>query len=332
MSETAAKNETLHSEALDSEILLSVIVPVHNLEICVHSTLESLLRIDPDGPCEIIAVDDGSTDGSLAVLRKYEAKNPRIRVIAKKNSGVSETRNAGIEAAKGKYLAFCDGDDTVEPAFFRAAVDEMERNGFDLVQGNILFVDAYTVEKILPGSPRRESADPEEILEWFFGREETLLFSACAKVFRREVIGNVRFTPGIRVAEDQLFMFGVLQNRPKVLILDADAYRYCARVSSVMHSGYAEKGWDALRVLEECGKAVESPVIRRHIEKRKTDVLVRIYNTAKAAGKDTGRVLEEIRKVDVPAIREDLTKKEYGKLVLLQNFRAVYDILLKAAK
>lgn len=322
MSETAVKNE----------ILLSVIVPVYNLEKYLPLALDSLLTIEPGGPCEIIAVDDGSTDSSLAVLREYEAKHPRIRVIAKENDGVSQTRNAGIEAAKGTFLAFVDGDDTIEPAFFRAAIDEMERNGFDLVQGNIRFLEGERVVKTLPGSPRRESADPEEILEWFFGREETLLFSACAKVFRREIIGDVRFTPGIRVAEDQLFMFGVLRNRPKVLILDADAYNYFARGSSVMHSEYAEKGWDALKVLEECEKAVDSPVIRRHIEKRKTDVLVRIYNTAKANGEDTGKVLEALRKVNIPAIRGDLTKKEYGKLMLLQRCRGVYDILLNAAK
>ena len=321
---------------LAEKIRLSVIVPVYNLEKYLAETLDSLLAIRPGGPFEIIAVDDGSQDGSLRILREYEARDSRIRVIAGENGGVSRARNKGIDAARGSWLFFSDGDDTAEPDFFGTAMDDAEREGYDLVQGNTRFLEDGKVLKVLPGSEyipggRLETRDAEELAELFFGRTETLMFSACAKLFRRELVGETRFPEGVRVAEDQKFVFDLLQKDPKVLILDIDAYNYIMRPTSVMHSGYAEKGWDAVRILEGYEKTVESPRILRHIAKRKTDVWVRIYNTAKLTGKDPEKALQAIRTADVKAIRADLTKKEWVKLLLLQHCRPLYNILLRIA-
>ena len=137
---------------MNEQIVLSIIVPVYNLEVFLPEALASLLKIDFEAPYEIIVVDDGSSDGSLAILRAYEEKSKTVRVITGPNGGVCRARNAGIEAARGKYLAFADGDDTVEPGFFAAAVSEIERNGFDLVQGNTRYLEGEEVRMVLPGS------------------------------------------------------------------------------------------------------------------------------------------------------------------------------------
>ena len=318
---------------MNEQIVLSIIVPVYNLEVFLPEALASLLKIDFDAPYEIIVVDDGSSDGSLAILRAYEEKSKAIRVITGPNGGVSRARNAGIEAARGKYLAFADGDDTVEPGFFAAAVREMEEGGYSLVQGNARYLEKGQVRMVLPGCGRRASeGDPEELAEWFFGQEQALLFSVWAKVFRRDLVGETRFEPGVRVAEDLQFLFRLLRKGPKTLVLDMDAYNYFVRESSVANTGYAEKGWDAVRVLEECGREADSPRIRRHTEKRKTDVLVRIYNTALLNGEDPGKALRAIRETDLREIREDLTGKERIKLRLLQRCRGLYDVLLRVVK
>ena len=318
---------------MNEQIALSIIVPVYNLEAFLPETLESLLKIDFEAPYEIIAVDDGSSDGSLAVLRAYEEKSGAVHVITGANGGVSRARNAGIEAARGEYLAFADGDDTVEPGFFAAAVREMEEGGYGLVQGNARYLENGQVRMTLPGCGRRASAgDPEELAEWFFGQEQALLFSVWAKVFRRDLVGETRFEPGVRVGEDLQFLSRLLRKGPKTLVLDMDAYNYYVRESSVANTGYAEKGWDAVRVLEECGKEADSPRIRQHTEKRKTDVLVRIYNTALLNGGDPGKALRAIRETDLRAIREDLTGKERMKLWLLQRCRGLYDVLLRVVK
>ena len=321
----------------EPRILLSVIVPVYNLETYIAKTLDSILEIDLDEPFEVIAVDDGSKDRSLEILREYEAKDRRIRVITGENGGVSRARNRGIDAARGAYLTFVDGDDTAVPGFFRTALREMEQGGYGIVEGTTLFLENGKLVKVYPGREkipggRLECGNREELLELFLGPEEAIVFSSCGKVFSRELVGETRFPEGIRVAEDQKFMFDLLRKKPKTLILDTDAYNYFMRDTSVTHSSYAEKGWDAIRVLDSCEEQTESPQIRRYIRKRKTDVWVRIYNTAVWTGKDPGKALQAIRETDVREIRGELTKKEWIKLVLLQRSSGIYNLLLKALK
>ena len=250
---------------MSENIMLSVIVPVYNAETFLPESLDSLLKVRLDEPYEIIAVDDGSADGTPEILRAYAEEHEHIRILTKKNGGVSRARNTGIEEARGNRL-----------------------------------------NAIRPGCSRRESADPEELMEWFFGREEILTYSVWSKVYRRELVEKVRFAPGVRVAEDLKFLFDVLMQQPKVLVLDMDAYNYVIREESVMHSRYAELGWDAMKILDGCEAETGYPEIRKHIRKRKTDVLVRIYNTALLNGTDTGKALQAVRETDTRDIRDEM--------------------------
>ena len=96
---------------------VSVIVPVYNKEPYLRACLDSLAAQTLDD-VEIIVVDDGSTDGSLAIAREYEhLESPRFRVFSIENRGVSHARNYGAKIAGGGYLAFVDGDDEVEPDY-----------------------------------------------------------------------------------------------------------------------------------------------------------------------------------------------------------------------
>jgi glycosyltransferase involved in cell wall biosynthesis len=95
---------------------ISIIVPVYNTEAYLPACVESLLA-QTHRDLELIFVDDGSTDGSAAILDAYAARDGRVRVIRKENGGVSSARNAGIAAATGDYIGFVDSDDTVEPTY-----------------------------------------------------------------------------------------------------------------------------------------------------------------------------------------------------------------------
>ena len=94
--------------------LVSVIVPVYNVEKTLTRCLESICGQSYQN-LEIIVVNDGSPDGSLAICEQFRAKDPRVVVISKENEGLSLTRNAGMRAAHGKYLQFVDSDDYIEP-------------------------------------------------------------------------------------------------------------------------------------------------------------------------------------------------------------------------
>ena len=309
-------------------------MPVYNIEAFLPESLDSLAKIQFDAPYEVIVIDDGSSDGSLAILRAWEETHNQLRVITGPNGGVSRARNAGLDAAKGKYITFVDGDDTVEPEFFRTAVKEMEEGGWDLVQGNARFIKNNKLFRVQPGSDgvpdgRLETEDPEQLMEWFFGNSEVIMLCVWGKVYRRELLENVRFIPDVRIAEDQKFVFDVLRKSPKTLLLDVDACNYVVRETSALNSRYDEKGWDAMKMLEMCEAEVSSPVILRHIQKRKTDVLVRIYNTARIRETDAEKALAAIRKIDLKEIRPDLTGKEYFKLKMLQCVPDLYNALLK---
>ena len=319
---------------MSERITLSVIVPVYNIEAFLPESLDSLSRIQFDEPYEIIVIDDGSSDGSLAILRAWEETHRQLRVITGPNGGVSRARNAGLDAAKGKYITFVDGDDTVEPGFFRIAVKEMEEGGWDLVQGNARFIKDNKLFRVQPGSDgipdgRLETEDRDQLMEWFFGNCEIVMLCVWGKVYRRELLEDVRFIPDIRIAEDQKFVFDVLRKNPKTLILDVDACNYVVHETSALNSNYDDKGWDAMKILELCEKEVTDPTILCHIQKRKTDVLTRIYNTAHLKNTDTQKALDEIRKIDLKQIRPDLSGKGYFKLKTLQHIPELYNALLK---
>ena len=322
---------------MNDPITLSIIVPVYNIEAFLPESLDSLAKIQFDAPYEVIVIDDGSSDGSLAILRAYEERQRALRIITGPNGGVSRARNAGLDAAKGKYITFVDGDDTVEPGFFKDAVREMEEKGYDLVQGNARFIRDNKLFRVQPGSEwipegRLETEDPDQLMEWFFGNCEILMLCVWGKVYRHELLESIRFVPDIRIAEDQKFVFDVLRKNPRTLILDIDACNYVVRETSALNSSYDEKGWDAMKILEACETDITSPTILRHIGKRKTDVLVRIYNTAQIKGTETKKALEEICKLDLEEIRPDLSGKEYMKLQLLRRFPLLYNALLRAAR
>ena len=114
------------------QALISVIVPVYKVEAflpkCVNSILNQTYK-----NLEILLVDDGSPDGSGALCDAYARQDSRVRVIHKKNGGLSDARNAGIEAAAGDYLAFVDSDDWLEPDTYEVMLSAAERHHTQLV-------------------------------------------------------------------------------------------------------------------------------------------------------------------------------------------------------
>ena len=128
--------------------ILSVIIPVYNVEKylaeCLDSALAQTLK-----DIEIICVDDGSTDGSAAILDDYARRDPRIRVIHKANAGFGHTMNCGLHVATGKYVAFLESDDFIVPEAYEELVARAEVSGADIVKGDKydIFGDAPNYEK-----------------------------------------------------------------------------------------------------------------------------------------------------------------------------------------
>ena len=106
---------------------ISFIIPVYNVEEYLGQCLDSVLAQSYED-FEAICIDDGSTDSSLNILKKYEKKDKRIKIISQKNQGVSVARNAGLDAARGEYISFVDSDDAIDAEFIKTMLTALEEN------------------------------------------------------------------------------------------------------------------------------------------------------------------------------------------------------------
>ena len=142
--------------------LVSVVVPIYNVQDYLEDCLDSL-RAQTLGDIEILCVNDGSTDGSLAVLQTCATRDPRIRIIDKPNGGLSSARNAGIDAARSPYVCFLDSDDRFEPHACEEIYRALHDGGADV----FTFAARWTPEDAAPEWMVLALSPRDEVYEGF---------------------------------------------------------------------------------------------------------------------------------------------------------------------
>lgn len=209
---------------------VSVIVPCYNVEPYVDACMSGLAE-QTLGPMEIICVDDGSTDGTLERLRRWREKDERLRIITQSNAGVSAARNAGLDAAEGKYVGFVDPDDRVEPGMFSRLLAGAEENGADaVVCGYREFVERDGAVVQEGGwSPEDEFYAEEKVERFRRGSP----WCRCVgpvynKLIRRNLLEehSLRFVVGLKEGEDLAFLLMLLPFAPRLLTLSDRPYHY----------------------------------------------------------------------------------------------------------
>ena len=199
---------------------ISVVIPVYNAAPWLGACLDSVL-VQTHKDIEVVCVDDGSTDGSSAILAEYAARDSRVRVLAQPNSGQGAARNRGLDAAKGEYVYFMDADDELASAdALERLVDEADRERLDA-----LFFDAETrVDAGIDVPPSVVRADDyirrHDYSGILSGRElfarllknHEYTVSPCLVLLRREFLtqNRVRFPEERIFYEDNIFMTGVM--------------------------------------------------------------------------------------------------------------------------
>lgn len=118
---------------MNSKPLISVLVPCYNVEKYLRQCLDSIIS-QTYTELEIICLNDGSTDGTPGILREYEAKDSRIKVVDKPNSGYGATMNIGLRMAQGKYIGIVESDDYIEPEMYETLCNAAEKDGLDIVR------------------------------------------------------------------------------------------------------------------------------------------------------------------------------------------------------
>lgn len=219
--------------------LISVIVPVYNVEEYINLCIESLVN-QSYKYIEIILVDDGSTDGSGVLCEKWSAKDDRIKVVHTANHGVSSARNMGIKEAKGIYLYFIDGDDWVEHDILTVLLDNMCVCAADLSSCGM---------KKDYGNRRLELRNDREWIEVTQKRmfheilcNEYVYGYVCNKLFKAKLVNDLWFDEKLFSQEDMDFTMRYLERCKKCVYTESEYYHYRQRVTSVTSEiGYSSK-------------------------------------------------------------------------------------------
>lgn len=219
---------------MQQDILVSVIVPVYNVEEHLGRCVDSILS-QTYSNLEIILVDDGATDSSGQICDEYSKKDPRIRVTHKKNGGLSSARNAGIDIARGDYLEFVDSDDWIEPDAVEAMLHLARIHQTELVVAGRWDVKARTGEKKLGLCPPVEEViSGEELVSRIF-RWDNCDSSACDKLFHRRLFREVRFPLGL-ICEDIPVMYRIVLDAGRIAMLNQPVYNYFHRDGSITNA------------------------------------------------------------------------------------------------
>ena len=219
---------------------ISVIVPAYNAEKYLADCLESVIR--QSMTCwELIIADDGSSDRTGEIADGYASKDSRIKVIHTARQGVSAARNACIDAAEGRYLAFVDADDILEPDYLKELFDKAEESGADIVQCSF-FVVAGGNKTTDPNPVDKTYEDKDSLMRAFFaGTHGDIRDSVWAKLFRRESFADIRFDTGLSIYEDGYYVYQCLKKAGKAVCFGKPLYHYVKHGNSTTNSCLDEK-------------------------------------------------------------------------------------------
>ena len=224
--------------------MISIIVPVYNVEEYLEECLESI-RKQTYQDIEVILVNDGSTDGSQAICERYCQMDKRFRLINQKNQGQSVARNRGVKESLGEYIMFVDSDDVVSLGLLEQLMKYMS-DGIDIVECNIT-EDIHCLNSEGKEIGVKELDSNEALYECF---NHGVSWSPVAKLYRREIVEKVPFLENL-IYED--FYTGIVSLKyiHKMRKINYIGYYYRYHTSSTMNQKYSEKNLDIFKVGEK---------------------------------------------------------------------------------
>ena len=215
---------------------ISIIVPCYNVAPYLRRCVDSILN-QTYSNFELILVDDGSTDKTGILCDELCQLDARIKVIHKKNGGLSDARNAGIDIATGDFLAFVDGDDYLEINAYELMVTEMQDADVSLVSAGMITEDINgNINKLM--NETKVKLSREEALANLLGNNRTIGQSSCNKLFRKQLFEQLRYKKGI-IYEDMQLLPQILDICEKVVLLNVPVYHYVKRSGSITENKFS---------------------------------------------------------------------------------------------
>ena len=266
--------------------LISVIIPVYKVEAYLTACVESVLAQTYQN-FEIILVDDGSPDNCPQMCDEFAARDSRIRVIHKPNGGLSSARNAGIDGAKGEYLAFLDSDDLWTPLFLERLYQAIGETGADL---------AVCLFRRFRGEPPRELPEAAQTLlltqreafECLFGVRNENMVVAPNKLYSADTFREIRYPVG-KLHEDEAVIHEILGLTQTVAWVDEAHYLYRESSNSITTAKFSLKRLDEMYAKEQRISYFEVRGMQELADRTRLgylSCLMRLYRTVQAELED----------------------------------------------
>ena len=234
--------------------LISVIVPIYNVEKYLARCVDSIVNQTYKN-LEIILVDDGSPDRCPQMCDDYAKKDSRIKVVHKKNGGLSDARNAGLAVATGEYISFIDSDDYVSDDFFECLLDVMNKENSDIAECSVVkFYEDNRFDEFSDDLSVK-TYDTQDAMSALIA-ENQFHQHVWNKLYKTELVKDIPYAVG-KLNEDEFWTYQVFGRANKVSKLNKTMYYYFQRNSSIMGVGYNIRRLDALE-----GKANRQNILR----------------------------------------------------------------------
>ena len=224
----------------------SVILPVYNVENFLSKCLDSVLSQD-FSDYEMIAVNDGSTDGSAKILSEYKKKTNKLKVISQKNKGLGGARNTGIDNASGEYLIFLDSDDYIEKCMLKELDNCLSEHDVDIL--------AFDGIRVTEDGKRIDTMTNNDYETEYnaVSSKAFLLFepTSCTKTFKRDLFVENRICFPERLwYEDFATVFRIASHTEKIGYLKKPFYYYVQQSQSITHSANVERILEIMKAFD----------------------------------------------------------------------------------
>ncbi|MDM0469391.1 hypothetical protein BFS06_10345 [Clostridium perfringens] len=310
--------------------LLSIIVPVYNVELYIKKCLESIIKQDLND-IEIIIVNDGSKDNSKYIIDKFKEKYPlKVKAYDKENGGLGDARNFGLKKANGKYVTFVDSDDWLGVNIYSKAIKNAELNNSDIVIFDMILEPSKLI--------RKNNLIENKIYNIYTYKEILLQdASVCNKIFKLSLFKNngIYFPTNI-LHEDRLVIIKLLFESRNITYLDKIGYHYFQdRGESITKNINPKKYYDIIKVQKSINKFIfdneENEQFKDELDIMIVEVLVGFYCRAIKECCDKKflkKYYYDLISLNNKISKDDILKNKYYKNKK-SSFKIKYNLIIK---
>ena len=251
--------------------LISIIIPIYNTEKYLKRCLDSIINQSYKN-LEIILIDDGSTDSSSNICKKYLKKDKRIKYFKKENGGLSSTRNYGLKKSSGKYIGFIDSDDVISIDMFLTLYNNLVKTSSDM---SICEVVRFKENVEFNNSNNYNIYNSKEVLKIILEDKKICNF-AVNKLYKKELMKDIEYPIG-KYQEDVGTTYKFIKNAKKIVYSDSKLYGYYSRNNSITKSLSTKFVYDYFEMIEKRSNELRNMDIDDYLDLNKSNVILGIF-------------------------------------------------------